>query len=127
MPVRRALVSTLAADLVVVVHFAFVLFATLGGLAVARWPGVAWLHAPAVAWAVYVELSGGLCPLTPLENRLRAAGGLPTYEGGFIDRYVMPILYPAGLTRDAQLWLGIALAGVNVVAYAIAWRRARRR
>jgi hypothetical protein len=120
-------VSSLAADIVVVVHFAFVAFATLGGLLVARWPRTAWLHVPAVAWALYVEWSGTICPLTPLENRLRAAGGQPTYEGGFIERYLMPLLYPVGLTRDTQFWLGAALVGINVAAYVVAWRAARRR
>jgi hypothetical protein len=123
MPARSRLVATLAADIVIVLHLAFVLFATLGGLLVARWPRVAWIHLPAVAWALYVELSGTICPLTPLENRLRASGGLPTYEGGFIDRYIMPVLYPAGLTRETQAWLGVALVGINVAAYVFAWRR----
>jgi hypothetical protein len=123
MPARSRLVAPFAADVVVALHFAFVAFATLGGLLVARWPRIAWLHLPAAAWGVYIELSGAICPLTPLENRLRAAGGMPTYEGGFIDRYVMPILYPVGLTRDTQLWLGVALVGINVAAYLFAWRR----
>jgi hypothetical protein len=120
---RSRIVASVAADLVIVLHFAFVVFATLGGLLVLRWPRLAWLHLPAAAWGVYIEWSGGICPLTPLENRLRAAGGMPTYEGGFIDRYLTPILYPAGLTRDAQLWLGAALVGINVAAYLFAWRR----
>jgi hypothetical protein len=126
MPTRSRIVAPLAADVVVALHFAFVAFVALGGLLVWRWPRLAWLHLPAVAWGAYVEFSGSICPLTPLENRLRAAGGLPTYEGGFIDRYVIPILYPVGLTRDTQLWLGIALVGINVAAYVFAWRRRAR-
>jgi hypothetical protein len=122
---RRTL-PVITADLIVALHFAFVVFATLGGLLVMRWPRVAWAHIPAVLWAAYVEFSGTICPLTPLENRLRAAGGLPTYEGGFIDRYIMPLLYPAGLTRETQLWLGIALVGINATAYWYAFGRRRR-
>lgn len=126
MPTRSRIVASLAADVVVALHFAFVAFVALGGLFVWRWPRVAWVHLPAVAWGAYVEFSGSICPLTPLENRLRAAGGLATYEGGFIDRYIMPILYPVGLTRDTQLWLGVALVGINVAAYVFAWRRRAR-
>ncbi len=123
---RGRTLAVITADLVVALHFAFVVFATLGGLLVMRWPPVAWAHVPAALWAAYVEFSGTICPLTPLENRLRAAGGLATYEGDFIDRYVMPLLYPVGLTRDTQLWLGIALVGINVAAYWFAFGRARR-
>lgn len=126
MPRRSRTLAVIAADLIVALHFAFVLFASLGGLIVMRWPRVAWAHVPAALWAAYVEFSGTLCPLTPLENRLRAAGGLPTYEGGFIDRYIMPLLYPVGLTRETQLWLGIALVGINVTAYWFAFGRSRR-
>jgi hypothetical protein len=126
MPSRSRIVAPLAADVVVALHFAFVVFVAGGGLLVWRWPRLAWVHLPAVAWGAFVEFSGSICPLTPLENRLRAAGGLPTYEGGFIDRYVMPILYPVGLTRDTQLWLGVALIGINVAAYVFAWRRRAR-
>jgi len=126
MPRRSLTLAVSTADLIVAVHFAFVAFATLGGLLVMRWPRAAWAHVPAVLWAAYVEFSGAICPLTPLENRLRAAGGLPTYEGGFIDRYIMPLLYPAGLTRETQLWLGIALVGINVTAYWYAFGRHRR-
>jgi Protein of Unknown function (DUF2784) len=120
---RSRILPSVAADLVVVLHFAFVVFAALGGLFTLRWPRIAWIHLPAAAWGAYVEFSGAICPLTPLENRLRAAGGLPTYEGGFIDRYLMPLLYPAGLTRETQLWLGVAVVGINVAAYWFAFGR----
>jgi len=126
MSLRGRALAVITADLIVVLHFAFVVFATLGGLLVMLWPRAAWVHVPAVLWAAYVEFSGSICPLTPLENRLRAAGGLSTYEGGFIDRYIMPLLYPVGLTRDTQLWLGIALLGINVTAYWFAFGRRRR-
>lgn len=117
----------LAASLIVAAHLAFVVFATLGGLVVVRWPRIAWIHVPAAAWAVYVELSGQICPLTPLENRLRLQAGLDDYSGDFVARYVFPVLYPAGLTRDAQILIGIALAGVNIAAYLWAVRARRPR
>jgi len=106
-----------AADAVVVVHLAFVVFAVLGGLLVLRWRRVAWVHLPTVAWAALVELAGWVCPLTPLENRLREKGGSGGYEGGFIDHYLLPILYPDTLTRDVQVTLGVLVLVVNLAVY----------
>jgi len=103
---------------VITAHLAFVVFATLGGLLAVRWPRVAWMHIPAAAWAVYVELSGRLCPLTPLENRLRAQAGLDDYSGDFVAKYLFPVLYPTGLTREAQVLIGALVVAVNVAAYA---------
>src|SRR5688572_5932123 len=88
------------ADAVIVFHFAFVGFVLLGGLLVLRWRRVMWVHLPCVAWGIWIELSHGLCPLTPLENDLRELAGGSTYEGGFVDHYIMPILYPVGLTHE---------------------------
>jgi hypothetical protein len=116
----------LVADLVVALHLAFVLFAVAGGFLVWRYPRLAWLHLPALLWAVGIELSGGICPLTPLENRLRAMAGEDGYAGGFVEHYVLPVLYPAGLTREAQLALGLGLAGLNAFVYARLLRRAGR-
>jgi hypothetical protein len=113
------------ADLVVLLHFAFVAFAVLGGLLVLRWPRLAWLHLPAVAWVAYIEFYQHYCPLTPLENRLRDQAGLDTYSGGFIDHYIMPLIYPPGLTPGIQLALGVILALSYIVIYAVAWRRHR--
>ena len=115
------------ADGVLVLHLGFLVFVVLGGLLVLRWPGVAWLHLPAVVWGAWVELTGGVCPLTPLENRLRRAGGGLGYQGGFIDQYLVPVLYPPGLTRTHQIVLGCALLVLNAVAYAAVLRRGRRR
>ena len=109
--------SRFAADIVVLVHLAFILFVAAGGLLVLRWPRLAWMHVPAIIWGALIEFAGWLCPLTPLENRLRAAAGEAAYAGGFIDRYIMPIVYPAGLTRGMQLGLGVAVIGVNLVIY----------
>ncbi len=109
------------------VHAAFILFAVCGGLLVLRWPRTAWLHLPAVLWAAFIEFSGRICPLTPLENHYRELAGESGYSGGFIEHYVLPVIYPAGLTRDIQLWLGLGVLVVNIVAYGIVIRRAVKR
>jgi hypothetical protein len=115
------------ADLVVVLHLGFVVFAALGGLLALRWPRTLWVHAPVAAWGAWVEISGRLCPLTPLEQRLRLAAGGTGYEGDFVVHYLLPIVYPPGLTRTIQLVLGTLLVIGNAAVYAIAWRRARHR
>jgi hypothetical protein len=117
----------LLADATVAFHFLFIAFVVLGGLAVMRMPRVAWLHLPAVAWVVWLELTGAICPLTPLENALREQAGQAGYEGGFIDHYLMPVIYPAGLTPQIQTMLGIAVLVLNATVYAIAWRNWRKR
>lgn len=107
------------ADLVLVVHLAFVVFVVLGGLLVLRWPWVAVLHVPAAIWGVLIEYKGWICPLTPLENSLRASAGLVRYSGGFIQHYIQPVLYPAGLTRGTQIVLGSVALLVNLAAYGV--------
>ena len=114
------------ADLVVALHFAFVLFVVLGGLFALRWPRAAWLHLPAAIWGAGIEFVAGICPLTPLENRFRRLGGEAGYSGGFVEHYVLPVLYPAGLTHDVQLVLGTIVVVLNVVIYTVVWRRWRR-
>lgn len=109
----------LLADLVVVLHLGFMLFVVLGGLCVLRWPRVVWFHLPAALWGAGIEFLGGICPLTPLENHLRRLGGEAGYAGGFVEHYLLPVLYPDGLTREIQLALGIFVVGFNVVVYAI--------
>jgi len=113
------------ADLVVLLHFAFVLFVLFGGLLVLRWPRLAYIHLPAALWGMFIELAGWICPLTPLEKRLRESAGMGSYEGGFVEHYVLPVLYPAGLTRNIQLILGALVVGINLAIYAsvIASRR----
>lgn len=113
------------ADAVLVLHVAFVVFVALGGLLALRWPRVAWVHIPCALWGVAIEFGGWICPLTPLENRLRSLAGESTYHGDFIARYLMPVLYPEGLTRDAQMVLGTAALAVNVAIYVAVWRRVR--
>lgn len=116
----------LLADLVVLIHAAFVVFAVAGGLLVLRRPWVAWVHLPAAAWAVMIELAGWICPLTPLENLLRERAGLAQYGGGFIDHYVLRALYPAGLTRGVQWVLGSLVLLLNLGVYGVAIARRRR-
>jgi hypothetical protein len=114
------------ADALVVFHLAFVTFVIFGGLLVVRWPRVAFAHLPAAAWGVFIEWSGLICPLTPLENRLRELGHEATYQGGFINHYIMPVLYPDGLTREIQFVLGAGILILNVTLYVITVRRLRR-
>jgi len=117
------LIYRLLADVVVVVHLAFVLFVLLGGGIVLRRPRVAWIHLPALAWAVAMELADWICPLTPLENRLRRAAGDAGYDGGFIEHYLLPILYPDALTRSMQVGFAVFALSVNAAAYLwIAWK-----
>ncbi len=113
------------ADLVLIVHLGFVAFVLFGGLLVLRRPAVAWVHLPAAAWGVLIELAGWICPLTPLENALRLKGGEAAYAGDFIGHYVTEVLYPAGLTRGVQIVLGTFALAVNGAVY---WHvgRARR-
>lgn len=114
------------ADGVLVLHGLFIVWAGLGALAVWRWPRMALLHLPALAWAVWIEASGGVCPLTPLENSLRRAAGQAGYSGGFIDHYLGGIIYPDGLTRQAQWLVAAALLLINLIAYGLMIKRARR-
>lgn len=115
-----------AADLVLVTHFAFVLFVILGGGLAVRWPRLAWVHVPVALYGAVIEFLGFVCPLTPLEIWLRHRGGEAGYTGGFIEHYITATLYPAGLTRRIQVVLGIGVLLVNAIAYAVVIRRARR-
>ena len=108
---------TVIADLVVAIHFAFVLFVVLGGLLVLRWRWVAFLHVPAALWGAWIELAGRICPLTPLENTLRTAGGGAAYQGDFVEHYILPVLYPSALTRNIQLLLGCLVLALNLGIY----------
>ena len=118
----------LLADLVLVLHGLFILFVMLGGLIVWRRPRLGWLHLTAVAWAVWAAWAGWICPLTPLENALRRAAGQAGYGGGFIEHYLLALIYPDGLTRGVQIGLGLFVALLNLAVYALlvrAWRARR--
>jgi hypothetical protein len=105
------------ADLLVGIHFAFILFVVLGGLLVLKRTWVAWLHLPCVVWGILIEWQDWICPLTPLEIHFRKLAGDAGYAGGFIDHYLMPLIYPAGLTPTLQIGLGISLLALNLVIY----------
>jgi hypothetical protein len=117
--------ANILADLIMLVHLLFVVFAMVGGLLLfwRRW--VLWLHLPAVAWAAIVEFGGLICPLTPLENWLRVMGDGGSYQGGFIAHYVWPVLYPEGLDRGIQLALGAVVLVVNLAIYGWVFCRQR--
>ncbi|MGJ0431222.1 DUF2784 domain-containing protein [Methylobacter sp.] len=114
-----------AADLVVLLHFSFILFVVFGGLFIFKWRWLAWLHLPAAAWGAFIELSGGICPLTPLENRLRASDG-GSYSGDFIEHYIMPIIYLGELTHQMQIVFGIMVLIFNGIIYGLWLIRKRR-
>ena len=116
----------LLADAVLIVHLAFIVFVALGGLLVLHWPRLAWLHLPAIAWGAWIEFSGWICPLTPLEVGLRARSGEATYTGGFIEHYITRLIYPEGLDRRHQIVLGVFVLVLNSGIYAwLLWRRRR--
>jgi hypothetical protein len=111
------------ADLVVGLHFVFVLFVLAGGLLVLRWPKAAYLHIPAALWGVVIEFAGWVCPLTPLEKSLRRMAGEAGYPTGFIEHYLVPVLYPSALTRNIQILLGVLVIALNVAIYMYVMQR----
>lgn len=117
----------LAADGVALLHFAFILFVVLGGFLVLRFRKLAWLHLPAAVWGAAIEFTGGICPLTPLENVLRRAGGSAGYADSFIRHYLLPIIYPPGLTRDIQSALALGVVLLNALVYGLLLLRPGRR
>ncbi|MGB1036803.1 MAG: DUF2784 domain-containing protein [Candidatus Puniceispirillales bacterium] len=112
-----------AAEVIVVIHFLFICFVVAGGFLVLRWRWLAWIHLPVVAWGALVELMSWVCPLTPLENWLRRAAGGQGYEGGYIEHYLLPIIYPAGLTHEIQIMLGLFVIAINLIIYSFVIRR----
>ena len=123
------MLAHLAADVVLLAHFAFIVFVVIGGLLVLRLPRFAWLHVPAIAWAVFVEATGRICPLTYVDNAFRAHAGLAGYGGDFLSHYLLRLIYPAGLTPATQGVLALIVVAVNAAIYArwFARRQQRRR
>jgi hypothetical protein len=119
-------IYAVGAGLVVLVHFSFVLFVATGALLSLKWLRAMGVHLPAVVWAAYIEFSGGICPLTPLENDFRAKAGLDYYSGDFVARYLFPVLYPEGLTRQAQMVIGLVVLAANLGLYTFVYTRRRR-
>lgn len=114
------------ADGVLLLHLSFIAFVVGGGLLVYRWPRLAWLHLPAALWGALIEFVGWICPLTPLENALRRQAGGSGYGGGFIEHYLLPLIYPGALTREIQIGLGLAVVAINAAVYGLLLRRRRR-
>ncbi len=115
------------ADLLAFLHLVFVVFVVVGGFLALSRPRVALLHVPAAIWGVLIQWAGWICPLTPMEVHLRRLGGQAGYSGGFVDHYLVPVLYPPGLTRSHQIWLGIFVALLNLGVYGWLFRRWRAR
>lgn len=120
------MVFRILAEGVVLLHLVFILFVVLGAWLCLKWPRIAFLHVPAFVWGALIEFQGWICPLTPLENALRRRAGAEGYETGFIEHYVVPLIYPPGLTRTHQIILGIGLLVLNGAAYTVAFNRLRR-
>jgi hypothetical protein len=118
--------ARLLADALVAVHVAFIVFVVAGGLLALRHRGWAALHLPAVLWGAFAELTGTVCPLTPLENALRRRAGEAGYPGGFVEHYLIPLIYPEALTSRTQVLLGLAVLAINAIVYALVWRSWRR-
>lgn len=114
------------ADAVLLFHLLFVVFAVAGGILALKWRWMPLLHLPVLAWGAAVEFTGWICPLTPLENHLRRAGGDAGYPGGFVEHYILPVLYPEALTPGVQWLLGAALLAINACVYAVVWSRRKR-
>ncbi len=117
----------IAADLIVLIHFAFVIFVVAGGLLALKWPKMAYLHIPAAVWGAWIGFANWICPLTPLENHLRRIAGEAGYAGGFIEHYITRILYPAGLTAGMRVILGVAVVAANLLVYRVYFARRRNR
>jgi hypothetical protein len=111
------------AGVVIVAHFLFIAFVVTGGLFVWRWPRLIFAHLPAVVWGAIIEFTGWICPLTPLENHLRRLAGSSPYSGGFIEQYLLPVIYPANLTANTQYVLGGLVIGANLIIYIIFIRK----
>jgi len=122
------MIAGLVADIIVLAHLGFILFVALGGILVVKWGKVAFLHLPCALWGMLIAWGGWICPLTPLEMHFRQLAGQAGYTGGFVDHYVMPIVYPEGLTRGMQIAFGVTILTVNLLVYArVLVKRTRRR
>ena len=116
----------LAANLTLIVHFAFILFVVFGALLFFVATKIIFIHFPALIWGSYIELTNSICPLTYLENWFLDKANLTTYSEGFIQNYLMPIVYPVSLTKDLQVYLGIAIIVINIVFYAFIFNKLKK-
>lgn len=117
---------SIAADLLVILHLAFIVFVLLGGILVLKWRLLIYLHLPAVAWGTLIELRGWICPLTPLEQHFRVLAGETGYSGGFVQHYLLPLIYPAGLTHELQTLFAFCVIAVNLMVYTMIYVKHRR-
>ncbi len=117
----------LTADLLLVAHLLFIVLVLVGGLLVLRWPRFAWAHLPIVVWGFLVELMGWVCPLTPLEQSLRRAAGDGAYRGSFIEHYLVPLIYPEGMTHSTRMLFAAIVATFNILIYTGLYLRHRHR
>lgn len=117
----------IAADLLILVHLAFILFVIAGGFTVFKWRWMALLHLPAAIWGALIEFMGWICPLTPWENSLRQLAGQEGYSGGFVEHYILQLVYPSGLTRDIQVSLGVIVITINLLIYGVLLYRMMRK
>ena len=117
------MLKLLTADLIVLIHFAFILFVIFGGFLAMKWRKVIWLHMPAAVWGVLIEFYGWICPLTILENQLRRDNNNGAYSTGFIEHYIIPVIYPEGLTPEIQIILGIVVIVVNLFIYTLVFKK----
>ena len=115
--------SIILADALVVLHLAFIIFVIFGGFLTLKWRRLVFVHPLAAIWGALIEFSGWICPLTPLEQKFRQAGGTAGYTTTFIEHYLLPVIYPAGLTRELQIFFGFSVVAINAVAYFILIRR----
>ncbi|MEE9238830.1 MAG: DUF2784 domain-containing protein [Thermodesulfobacteriota bacterium] len=113
------------ADLVLFIHFTFILFVVFGGFTVLKWSRIIYYHIPAALWGAVIEISGWVCPLTPLEIELRVRAGSGFYSGGFVNHYLAPIVYPPGLTQQLQYYLAAGVIIINAAAYYLVWKKLR--
>jgi len=111
----------LIADALVLFHLGFIFFVILGGFLVLRWRFIIWVHIPCAIWGALIEFAGWICPLTPLENNLRISAGSLGYSGGFIEEYILPVIYPSEMTRLIQVALGTGVILINICAYGLVW------
>ena len=105
------------ADVIVIIHFVFIIFVIFGAFLLIRWRWIIWMHLPAAMWGVFIEFSGWICPLTPLENKLRKISGLDSYDISFVEHYIIPLIYPTDLTREVQILFGVVVVTVNMLIY----------
>ena len=114
------------ANLTLIAHLIFILFVVIGGLIFFIFPKIIYMHLPALSWGIYIELTNSVCPLTYLENWFLYKGEFTPYSNNFINNYLIPIIYPEGLTNEIQIYLGISLIVINILIYGLIYKNFKR-